>query len=111
MPPTLFSLSRLILISSLAVSPSPSIELSVSDRKRILSSASDALLISSLLGSEQALCQHHQHSLLWVPGHSPDLYTLHLRKMSLLEYSELMMISINLATSAWKVKACAPSRA
>nr|GMD94442.1 Uncharacterised protein [Ipomoea batatas]GMD96201.1 Uncharacterised protein [Ipomoea batatas]GMD97498.1 Uncharacterised protein [Ipomoea batatas]GMD98416.1 Uncharacterised protein [Ipomoea batatas]GME00123.1 Uncharacterised protein [Ipomoea batatas] len=42
------SLSNLIWISSLAVSPSPNISLSVSERNLILSNASEALEISSL---------------------------------------------------------------
>ena len=44
---TLLFLSRLTLISRLATSPSPRMFLSVSDRKRILSRASEALEISS----------------------------------------------------------------
>ena len=57
------SLSAISFISSLAVSPSPSTEGSVSDMKRVLSRASEPLEMSSR------------------------------RKISFFEYSELMMMS------------------
>ena len=78
MDSTPFSLSTLILISRLASSPDPSTDSSVRERNRILSSESLPLEMSSR------------------------------RKMSLLEYSELMMMSIRRETSAWNSDTSAP---
>mmetsp|Transcript_17285 Transcript_17285/g.43906 ORF Transcript_17285/g.43906 Transcript_17285/m.43906 type:complete len:224 (+) Transcript_17285:452-1123(+) len=77
---TFRSVSKLILISSLASSPSPSCSGSVRLRKRSLSSASLAFEMSSR------------------------------RKMSLLEYRLLMIMSIRRFTSAWNSNFWAPSR-
>ena len=73
------SLSTLMRISSFSASPSPSAEGSVRERNRILSSESLPLLMSSR------------------------------RKMSLLLYSELMMMSIKRDTSAWNSCVSAPA--
>jgi hypothetical protein len=78
---TLLSLSMDSLISRSAVSPSPNKPLSVRDKNLILSSASEALEMSSR------------------------------RKTSLLLYSELMMMSISRVTSAWNAKCWAPDLA
>ena len=78
MESTLRSLSTLMRISRLAASPVPSTDSSVRERNRILSRESDPLLMSSR------------------------------RKMSLLLYSELMMMSIRRETSAWNSCCSAP---
>ena len=78
MDSTPFSLSTLILMSRLASSPAPRTDSSVRERNRILSRESLPLEMSSR------------------------------RKMSLLEYSELMMMSIRRETSAWNSDTSAP---